>query len=55
MNEYVHFLEEVLNVHEERNRGPTGKAKQGRYIGKVSFDSTILEDQGSINYTGAPI
>jgi hypothetical protein len=53
MHEYVHFLEEVINVHEERSRGPTGKPK--RYIGKVSFDSTILEDQVSINYTGPPV
>ena len=44
MHEYVHFLEEVLNVFEERNRGPTGKPKPGRYIGKVNFESTILED-----------
>jgi hypothetical protein len=44
MHEYVHFLEEVIDVHEERNRGPTGKPKPGKYIGKVSFLSTILDD-----------
>jgi hypothetical protein len=52
MHEYVHFLEEVLSVFEERNRSTTGKPK--RYIGKVSFDSTILDDQAAINYTGPP-
>ena len=52
MNEYVHFLEEVLNVFEERNRGPNGKAKGNKYIGKVDFLSKIIEDQGKINYTG---
>lgn len=46
LNEYVHFLEEVLNVHEERNRG------KGKYVGKVSFDSKVLDNQAEINYTG---
>jgi hypothetical protein len=40
MDEYIHFLEEVINVHEERNRGK----KNGSYIGKVSFDSIVLEN-----------
>jgi hypothetical protein len=44
MNEYVHFLEEVLSVFEERNRGTNGKAKGNKYIGKVEFLSTIIED-----------
>lgn len=38
MNEYVHFLEEVLAVYEEENRGKTQK-----YVGKVSFDSIVLD------------
>lgn len=52
MNEYVHFLEEVLKVFEEQNRTATGKAKGNKYIGKVDFLSTIVEDQSKINYTG---
>jgi hypothetical protein len=44
MNEYVHFLEEVLKVFEEQNRTATGKAKGNKYIGKVDFLSTIVED-----------
>jgi hypothetical protein len=39
LNEYVHFLEEVLSVFEERNKGANGKGKNGKYIGRVSFDS----------------
>lgn len=54
MNEYVHFLEEVLSVFEEQNRTATGKAKGNKYIGKVNFLSTIVEDQSKINYTGPP-
>lgn len=49
MNEYVHFLEEVLAVYEEENRGKTQK-----YLGKVSFNSKVLENQDKIDYTGAP-
>jgi len=52
MNEYVHFLEEVLMVYEEKNRGSTGKSK--KYIGRVNFLSKIIEDQPKINYTGPP-
>jgi hypothetical protein len=44
VNEYVHFLEEVLKVFEEQNRTATGKAKGNKYIGKVDFLSTIVED-----------
>ena len=54
MNEYVHFLEEVLNVFEEKNRGANGKPKGNKYIGKVDFLSTIVEDQPKISYTGPP-
>ena len=52
LNEYVHFLEEVLSVYEEKNRG-TGKNKP-KYFGKISFDSRILENQSAINYEGPP-
>lgn len=37
MNEYVHFLEEVIAVYEERNRA------KSRYIGKISFESRVLD------------
>jgi len=47
MNEYIHFLEEVINVHEEKHR-----TKRSAYYGKVSFDSIVLKDQSKINYTG---
>jgi hypothetical protein len=46
MDEYIHFLEEVINVHEERNRGK----KNGPYVGRVSFDSIVLESQHLIQY-----
>lgn len=49
MNEYVHFLEEVIAVYEEENRG-----KQAKYVGVVSFDSKILNNQDKIEYSGAP-
>lgn len=52
LNEYVHFLEEVLAVFEERNRPASGKPK--KYIGKVSFDSIVLDKQSEINYLGPP-
>ena len=52
LNEYVHFLEEVLAVFEERNRPVSGKAK--KYIGKVSFDSIVLDRQSEIVYLGPP-
>ncbi len=48
LEEYVHFLEEVLNIYEERNKG------KGKYIGKVNFDSKVLDSQREINYTGPP-
>ena len=38
--EYIHFLEEVVNVHEERNRGK----KNGAYVGIVSFNSIVLDN-----------
>ena len=53
LNEYVHFLEEVLNVFEEKNRPVSGKPGK-KYVGKVSFDSHILDNQSEINYTGPP-
>lgn len=47
MNEYVHFLEEVISIHEERNLH-----KRGKYIGRVSFDSICLDYQDKLSYTG---
>ena len=54
MNEYVHFLEEVLSVFEEQNRTAIGKTRGNKYIGKVNFLSTIVEDEPKINYNGPP-
>ncbi len=39
MKEYISFMEEVLNLHEEKNRNN----KRGRYWGKVSFESIVLD------------
>lgn len=49
LHEYVHFLEEVIAVFEERNRGKTSL-----YVGTISFDSIVLDNQEAINYTGPP-
>jgi hypothetical protein len=49
MNEYVHFLEELISVFEEENREKTGK-----YVGLVSFNSRLLENQDAISYLGPP-
>lgn len=48
LDKYVNFLEEVLNVYEEKNKG------KGKYIGKVSFDSRVLDSQDQITYNGPP-
>lgn len=48
MHEYIHFLEEVLNMHEEKHRD----SKKGRYWGKVSFDSIVLDHQDTAGYAG---
>lgn len=44
LNEYVSFLEEVINIFEERNRN-TQPGTRGRYVGKVSFMSIVLDFQ----------
>jgi hypothetical protein len=45
MTQYVDFLEELVNIHEERNRG-----KRGAYVGRVSFNSIVLDNQHLIHY-----
>jgi len=38
MNQYIDFLEEVINIFEEENRS------KRKYVGKVNFMSIILDN-----------
>ena len=46
INEYIHFLDEVLFDYEDKCRS------KGKKVFKVSFDSRVLENQKALNYTG---
>ena len=48
MTQYIHFLEDLLSMHEEKNRNN----KRGSYWGKVSFDSIVLDTQDKVHYAG---